>query len=110
MKSLAEFKRKMTEGSKWTFRAHWTLWEDTERTLTKRQTNAAAFTHPYKKVVDSWIYFPKAKECIFANGGVYIVEPQLQGPFKEWLQKNGEVRKYPDRYLFYKPIEESEQQ
>ena len=101
MKTLKDFKDACKVGSFWDFKAHWTNGVSCIRECKVSQSRSVAFTHPSRDGL-SWLEFPKRSWCIFANGGVYLVEPALQGPFREWLDKNGSVDKYPDAYLFYR--------
>jgi hypothetical protein len=84
MKNLAEFKKLATIGSKWTGirhlgkfagrdengKAFYTPEVLPERELSIIQTNSIAFKHTNTdgKVIDSWLQFPKAKECKFPGG------------------------------------------
>ena len=63
MKSVADFKRAMTVGSKWMFISNWHL-EPVVRTCTVSQSNSFALTHPTKDG-SSWCDWPKAKEVTF---------------------------------------------
>jgi len=84
MKNLADFKKAATLGSKWTTirhqgkftgerdahgRAIYSAVELPAREISIVQTNAIALktTNTDGKVVDSWVQFPKAKECKFPN-------------------------------------------
>jgi len=95
MRNLADFKKLATLGSKWTSIRHqgkftgerdaqgrgiYSAVEIPEREVSIVQTNSIAFKHTNTdgKVVDSWIQFPKAKECKFPNENtIEIYEGEL---------------------------------
>ena len=95
MKNLADFKKAATLGSKWTGIRHqgkftgerdaqgrgiYSAVELPAREVSIVQTNSIAFKHTNTdgKVVDSWIQFPKAKECKFPGGNtIEIYEGDL---------------------------------
>jgi len=70
MKTLADFKRALTVGSKWELRNH--LWDGTPlaiRTVERLQAKEVAF-----RVKDglTWLTFPKAKQVKIRDGVVEI--------------------------------------
>lgn len=89
MKNLADFKKRLTIGSKWSAKHHHTFAGRDEknapiyntkdlgvREVSIVQTNAVAFktTRTDGEVVDSWLQFPKAKECKFTDNSIEIYE------------------------------------
>lgn len=86
MKNLSDFKKLAILGSKWTGIRHlskfvgrdenqkpmYELEALPEREVSIVQTNSIAFKHTNNdgKVVDSWLQFPKAKDCKFPGNGV----------------------------------------
>jgi len=83
MKNLSDFKKSATLGSKWIGVRHQGKFEGRDeqgkafyssivlppREVSVVQSNAIAFKHTNTDgtVVDSWIQFPKAKECKFPS-------------------------------------------
>ena len=65
MKTIAEFKRAMTVGSKWMSASNWCE-KPIERKCTVSQSNSFALTHPTKDG-SSWCDWPKAKQVTFIN-------------------------------------------
>lgn len=108
LNSIADFKKALTVGSKWKFRAHYTDGKDHIRTVTIKQTNAVAFTGIKDPSKSSWLNpFPKKNETIFFGGGIYIVDPVLRLSFMNSLNANGHLGKHIDPYLYYEPLRES---
>ena len=63
MKTIADFKRKMTVGSKWFFISDYC--EGKLRTCTHSQSNSFALTGVRDKKESSWCDWPKKKDVIF---------------------------------------------
>lgn len=70
-KSLADFKRKMILGAR--VKRRWGNQEPLTGCVTTSQSNAVAFTYDHNPVVESWLYYPKAKECRFEDGAMIII-------------------------------------
>lgn len=81
--TIAEFKRRMKPGSKWSFLSNYcpTL---TERTCTHKQTNMFALTSIKNKEESSWCSWPSKKEATitFENDKICVLIKHDCG----WLQ------------------------
>lgn len=110
MRSLADFKRASTVGSKWKFRANWINGEEKIRTVKIKQSNAVGFDSLRNPDEVSWLYHPKRDELYFHNGGMYVLNPETRHSQIELIEKHNGLFKTVDFYLYYEPIKEGSEQ
>jgi len=90
--TIAEFKRRMVPGTKWSFVANW--WpEPTIRTCTVNQSNRFALSSVRTPGESSWCDWPKSKQVTFIIDTIY--------------PENCGVRiDHEGGFLIYRPIQE----
>jgi hypothetical protein len=75
MKTLADFKRSLTVGSKWTCYHNLHLTNYGIRIVKKKQTNSVCFHMPDLNK-DSWLDFPKASDIEINRDGEVLIFSQ----------------------------------